>query len=120
MSIEDIRAYYLELPHATECFPFDEHTLVVKVGSKMFALLSLEGEGYLCLKCDPERSLWLQEHYSAIEGAYHMNKRHWIGIYYQRGIEPELIRELILHSYTLVWAKLSQREQQALSNPLTI
>lgn len=58
----------------TECLPFDEYSLVMKVMDKMFALIDLESANNICLKCDPEYALELREHYAAIEGAYHFNK----------------------------------------------
>ena len=36
MNIEDYREYCLSVKGATECMPFDEHTLVFKVMDKMF------------------------------------------------------------------------------------
>jgi predicted DNA-binding protein (MmcQ/YjbR family) len=47
----------------TEHFPFDEDTLVFKVGGKMFALSSLsqwEKDPSVNLKCDPERGITRQ------------------------------------------------------------
>ena len=41
MNIEELRAYCLTKPMATEDFPFDETTLVVRVMGKMFALIDL-------------------------------------------------------------------------------
>ena len=38
MNIEEFRDYCLSKKHVTECFPFDEKTLVFKVANKMFAL----------------------------------------------------------------------------------
>ena len=32
MNIEEIRDYCLSLPHATEAFPFDDETIVFRVG----------------------------------------------------------------------------------------
>lgn len=117
MNIEDVRNYYLSLPYVWECFPFDETTLVVKLGAKMIAYLPLEAEEpYLVLKCDPERAIFLREHYEAIEPAWHMNKRHWNGLYLNRGLEPSLIRELIQHSYDLVLAGMTRRERTALAD----
>lgn len=112
IDIEQIRQYYLGLPHVWECFPFDEHTLVFKVGSKMFGYIPLEHhEPYICLKCDPERAISLREHYSAVEGAYHMNKTHWNGIFLNRDLSTRELLELVQHSYDLVYAKLSQKER---------
>ena len=70
MDIETAREYCLSKKAVTECFPFDEYSLVMKVMNKMFALIDLESANKICLKCDPEYALELREHYVAIEGAY--------------------------------------------------
>jgi len=41
MNIEEIRAYCLTMPFATEDFPFDEYVLAVRVGGKIFTLIPL-------------------------------------------------------------------------------
>ena len=41
MNIEDYREYCLSVKGATECMPFDEHTLVFKVMDKMFTFATL-------------------------------------------------------------------------------
>lgn len=116
MSIEDIRAYYLSLGAVEECFPFDDTTLVMKIGGKMFGYIPLErDEAYLALKCAPKRSQWLREHYLAIEPAYHMNKQHWIGLFINQGLEPKLVYEQIQHAYTLVWNNLPKDVRQQLN-----
>ena len=38
MNIEEAREYCLSLKNVTECFPFDDVSLVFKVENKMFAL----------------------------------------------------------------------------------
>lgn len=45
MNIEDFYNYCLSKKGVTEHFPFDEDTLVFKVGGKMFALTSLQKWG---------------------------------------------------------------------------
>ena len=42
MSIEDIRAYCLSLPYAEETMPFDDTTIVYKVGGKWFAVTDVQ------------------------------------------------------------------------------
>ena len=37
MNIEEAREYCLSLKNATECFPFDDVSLVFKVENKMYA-----------------------------------------------------------------------------------
>lgn len=51
MDIEQIRAYCLSKPHATEDFPFDETTLVFRVMNKIFASIGLDNVDWFCLKC---------------------------------------------------------------------
>ena len=109
MNIEEIRNYCLSKPAATECFPFDEETLVFKVAGKMFALSALEKSTNIVLKCDPDRAIELREHYPAITGAYHMNKTMWNQIDVDGSISGEMIIELIDHSYELVVSKLSKK-----------
>ena len=68
MDIETAREYCLAKKAVTECLPFDEYSLVMKVMDKMFVLIDLEGSNKICMKCDPEYAIELREHYSAIEG----------------------------------------------------
>ena len=70
MDIEQIRAYCLSKPHATEDFPFDETTLVFRVMNKIFASIGLDNVDWFCLKCDPEYAIELREHYTGITGAW--------------------------------------------------
>ena len=42
MNIEEAREYCLSLKNVTECFPFDDVSLVFKVEGKMFLLLPLD------------------------------------------------------------------------------
>lgn len=64
MNIESAREYCLRKKAVTECFPFDEYSLVMKVMDKMFALIDLEGANTISLKCDPDYAIELREHYS--------------------------------------------------------
>lgn len=120
MYIERLREYCLSLPHVLESFPFNETTLVFKVGGKIFALIGLEhSPGYICLKCDPDEAIRLREHYTAVEGAYHMNKTHWNGITLGRDMPLEEVKEWVKHSYDLVYSRLSKQARQALIDNTT-
>ncbi len=78
MLAEEIREYCLTKKGVTEGFPFNETTLVFKVGDKMFLLMDLESQPLkFSAKADPEWSEDLREQYHQITGAYHMNKMHW-------------------------------------------
>ncbi len=115
MNIEQIREYCLSKPGAEESLPFDEDTLVFKVGGKMFALLSLENGSAVNLKCQPVKAVELRERYPEIVPGYHMNKKHWNTVIYNGSLPDSLIRALIDHSYELVVAKLPKKLREELS-----
>lgn len=100
------------LPHqkaVTECLPFDEYSLVMKVMGKMFALIDLESANVISLKCAPEYALELREHYSAVEPAWHFNKKYWNQVFLDRDADDRLIRSLIDHSYEEVLKKFTRK-----------
>lgn len=117
MEIEEIREYCLQKKAVTESFPFDNETLVFKVGGKMFLLISLEKQPVtFAAKADPEWSEELREIHPQISGAYHMNKVHWNSILCE-GLKKELILKLIDHSYDLVFKSLTKKlRDEILSN----
>ena len=92
MNIEEVREYCLSLKNTIECFPFDEVSLVFKVENKMFLLLPLDAEEpHVSLKCSTDYVEELREHYTAVEPAYHFNKKYWNSIYLDRDMEDEEI-----------------------------
>ena len=117
MNVEELRELCLFKKGVTEEFPFDANTLVFKVMGKMFALVSLERLPTQCnLKCDPERALELREEFDGtITPGYHMSKTHWNTLFVEQ-LPPELIKELIYHSYDLVVASLTKKLQHELQN----
>ncbi len=109
MDVEQIRAYALSKKAVTEGFPFDQTTLVFKVGGKMFLLMSLDRFPLsFSVKTDPNWSDELRASYPQIQGAFHMNKTHWNSVE-PEGLDQKLLRELIDHSYDLVFASLSRK-----------
>ncbi len=103
MNIEDFRKYCLSKSEVTEGFPFDNKTLVFKAGNKMFALCDIEEFDFINLKCDPERAIELREQYVGVKPGYHMNKTHWNSVYVDMDVKDDLLRELIDHSYELIY-----------------
>lgn len=102
----------------TECFPFDESTLVFKVVDRMFALIDLEKNDRICLKCEPEYAIELRDRYNGIEGAFHFNKKYWNQVYLESDVSDRLITELIDNSYNEVIKKFT-RKQKAIYNELS-
>lgn len=115
MHIEEFREYCLAKPGTSESFPFDEVTLVFKVMNKMFAVTGLEWEEFTVnLKCDPDWAIELRDEYPEIIPGYHMSKKHWNTINCEGGLEDNMIRKLIDHSYDLVVKGLKKADREAL------
>ena len=115
MNIEEFRTYCLSKKYVTECFPFDETTLVFKVADKMFALCGLDRHPtQVNLKCDPEKAIQLREDYEDVIEGFHMSKKHWNTITIEGSISKELIVELINHSYDLVVKGMTKKKQREL------
>lgn len=115
MNIEDFRDYCLSKAGTSEHFPFDNKTLVFKVGGKMFALADVDLFASINLKCNPEKSIELRESFNGIKPGYHMNKVHWNTVSVNDDIPIELIIELIDHSYFLVAQSLPKKTRNELS-----
>ena len=116
MNIEEFREYCISKQGVTEEFPFGEMTLVFKVMGKMFALINLDGDWSLSLKCDPQRAIELREIYPAIQPGYHMNKSLWNTVMMDGSLNKKLILDLIDHSYQLVVDKLTLKLKHELKN----
>ena len=120
MDIQQLYEFCLSKKGVTEHFPFDEDTLVFKVGGKMFCLTSLQewekGNPSLNLKCNPERALELREQYEAVKPGWHMSKVHWNTVAVNSDVSQKLLIELINHSYDLVFSSLTKKLQTEILN----
>ena len=114
MDIEKFREYCLSKPCVTEDFPFDEDLLTFRVCNKIFACIAMSNPEHAVMKCDPERAIILRERYSAIEGAFHWNKKYWNQIHFGSDAGDKLILELVDHSYDEVVKKLTKKEREGL------
>lgn len=98
----------------SEGFPFDEKTLAFKVGGKLFALLDIDEFTSVNLKCDPEKAIDLREQFLGVQPGYHMNKKHWNTVVLQSDVSDQLLLELVVHSYELVFNSLPKKIQHEL------
>ena len=115
LNVEEIRQLCIARAGVTEGFPFDEETLVLKVGGKIFALLSLGKDFSINLKCDPERAIDLRERFNEILPGYHMNKKHWNTLVLDGNLPDSLVADLIAHSYDLVYDSLPLKARSGIS-----
>ncbi|GAB3762458.1 MmcQ/YjbR family DNA-binding protein [Spirosoma pomorum] len=116
MNVEALRIYCLAKPNVTESFPFDEVTLIFKVGNKIFAMLDTESRPTtMALKCDSERAVQLREEFDAVQPGYHMNKKHWNTITVDSSVKSRDLQDWIDHSYELVFQSLPKAVRAQLS-----
>lgn len=113
MDIETIREYCLKKKAVTECFPFDETTLVFKVVDRMFAVIDLNNPDKVSLKCHPDYAVELRDSYHGIEGAWHFNKKYWNQVSLTNDVPDSLILKLIDHSYEEVIKKFTRKQKEA-------
>lgn len=116
MDLSELKKYCLNKKGTSEDFPFDDETLVLKVGSKMFALTNIKDKKLkVNLKCDPMMSQDLRREYPAIKPGYHMNKVHWNTVEIDGSLDDNLIKMLIDISYDLVFKGLRKKEKEDIS-----
>jgi predicted DNA-binding protein (MmcQ/YjbR family) len=116
MNIEEAREYCLQLNGVTEGQPFGPDAAVYKVMGKVFALLSLNETRRISLKNTPEKNIEIRGQYEFIEGAWHMNKKHWSMVGLDFVLCQSLVFELIRESYDLVIAKLPKKLKAELNS----
>jgi predicted DNA-binding protein (MmcQ/YjbR family) len=103
MNLETLRQYCLKKEHVSEDFPFDDETIVFRVGGKIFALMSIYDRPLTVnLKCDPELAIELRERHEEVRPGWHMNKKHWNTVTLSGTLSSKEIFIMIDHSYDLV------------------
>jgi predicted DNA-binding protein (MmcQ/YjbR family) len=116
MNIEELRSHCLAIKKVEECTPFGEDVIVYKIMNKMFAFIPLtpkDGQFFVVLKCDPEKTVELREKYEGItKGYYAGNNLKWNSVYIQKDVPDELIVELIEHSVEEVVKNLPKKKQK--------
>lgn len=118
MNFEQFYTYCMQKPYVTEHFPFDQDTLVFKVGNKMFALTSVSewenGTPAVNLKCNPDKCIELREQYEGIEPGWHMNKTHWNTVSIWKDVDSTTLQSLIDLSYQLILNSLPKKQKMAM------
>ncbi|MBI9105855.1 MAG: MmcQ/YjbR family DNA-binding protein [Spirochaetales bacterium] len=117
MTVEEFKASCYTKKGVSEGFPFDDDTLVMKVGTKMFACGSLSRKPFkMNLKCDPEMVYNLRDSIEEIEPGWHMNKAHWNTVNLEGNLDRDKIEWLIDLSYDLVFKKLKKSEKDEINS----
>lgn len=112
----DVLKYCLSKKGAYEDFPFGPEPATIKVGSKMFALISNRSDKiFISLKCDPFVAQSLREQYPSITPGDHLNKQHWNTIAIDGTIPEHEIIWMIDHSYDLVYKSLTKADKESIN-----
>lgn len=110
MTIKELETLVLSMPNAKLDFPFGKEVNVYKVPvgneEKMFALIpNNRSPLQISLKCDPQLAVKLRETYESVMEGYHLNKKHWNTILLTGQLSDQEVKDLIVHSYSLVTGK---------------
>ena len=123
MNIESFRKYCLSFKGVHDKMPFDKakteydkNLMTFSVMNKWFCFVNIETFDFCDLKCDPQESIELQEKYEGIKPGYHMNKEHWISVYFNRDVPKDKIKELVKKSYNLIVQGLTKKEQEEIKS----
>ncbi|MEG0259510.1 MAG: MmcQ/YjbR family DNA-binding protein [Lysinibacillus sp.] len=110
---EELQQYCLSLTGVTHDYQPEWQADRYHVGEKMFAMMGTDaaGKAVITLKCEPSRAEELRETYEGIIPGYYMNKTHWNSIYVDADLSNDFVEKLILHSYELVFSKLTKKLQ---------
>lgn len=95
MNIEELRDCCLAVKGAEECTSLGEDLLSYKIMNKVFAFYLLnpkEGEHFVVLKCDPDKTVELREKYQGVtKGVYTGATLIWNSVYIQKMFRMHLL-----------------------------
>ena len=115
MNIEEIREYCLGFPGATEDIKWGAD-LTFCVGQKMFAVTGMESTADgISVKSTPEKFAELTER-PGIRPAHYVARYHWVTVENLDAVTTDELKNLIKHSYQLVFEKLPKKIKDSLNS----
>jgi predicted DNA-binding protein (MmcQ/YjbR family) len=106
MTIDEIRAYCLTFPRATEKLQWVDN-LCFKTAGKIFAILGLDNPRF-CFKCTPETFAELIER-EDIRPAPYLGRYKWVILDRLDALNDKELEHFIRQSYEMVVAKAPKR-----------
>jgi predicted DNA-binding protein (MmcQ/YjbR family) len=104
MDVDEIRAYCLAFPEATEKLQWEDD-LCFKIRGKIFAIVTLTAvPQQLCFKCSPEMFAELIEQ-EDIHPAPYVGRYKWVMLDRLDALRNDELKDLIRQSYEMVAAK---------------
>lgn len=94
-----------EWPDSFEDYPFHDPNWTVmrhKTNRKSFAMIfEYQGKLWMNVKAEPSWGDFWKATFPAVVPAYHMNKRHWIGIILDGSMTREQVQTCVRESYAM-------------------
>ena len=114
MDLEEIRAFCLSFPGATEDVKWGSD-LTFLVGKKMFAVTGLDAATQgISFKCTPEKFAELVER-DGIRPAHYVARYHWVTVENLDALKADELKALIEKSYEMVRDKLPKGVKKELN-----
>lgn len=117
MNIEEFREYCLSFKGVHDRMPFkkatseyDRDLLVFYVMDKWFCFVNIDAFDFCNIKCNAGQIEDLLDKYEGVQPGYHMNKKHWISVYFDKDVPDKMIKDLVKQSYEIVVSSLARRE----------
>ena len=109
MNIEEFREYCLSFKGVHDRMPFkkatseyDRDLLVFYVMDKWFCFVNIDAFDFCNIKCNAGQIEDLLDKYEGVQPGYHMNKKHWISVYFDKDVPDKMIKDLVKQSYEIV------------------
>ena len=113
MDLEELRAYCLSFPGATEDIKWGAD-LCFSVGAKMFCVTGVDAKvGGMSFKCTPERFDELIE-IDRIDPAAYVARYKWVHVKDPDALKATELKQLIAQSYELVFDKLPSKVKKTI------
>lgn len=89
--------------------------IMYKLAGKMFAILSVRGDPFVIVKCDPALADMLRQTWRGVGHRSHLDKRFWISLDLDADVPADEIRKLVHGSYDLIRASLTAKQRAELA-----
>jgi len=113
VTLDELVAYCLAKPGATEDYPWGDEDLVAKVGDKGFAFIGLAGAtvGVKCGRDSAEAAGWRERYPESISQSGYIGRYGWNTVRLAGAVPDDEIRELVDASYDAVVARLPKSKR---------
>ena len=102
------------MPFGKATSEYDRNLLVFYVLDKWFWFVNIDVFDFCNIKCNTEQIEELQDRYEGVKPGYHMNKKHWISVYFGKDVSDKTIKDLVKRSYEIVVSSLPKQKREIL------